>query len=250
MVSSYGKLGGLTGGTAAGFKSTTTKTTTHPSLATLTLRHLKCNTPTMAPPRTSLLLTEAASARSQARCVRCLGWSCVPCCCVGCLCLMQVGEVDAQLRRADAIVAFYGGAEGCKAAADGVRREQGLFIDAVNRVRALGGPVYPGVTLLDCLAYADASGNLARALPNRVWLTRSSGARDQYLAAVHAEYVALGGDGRRVIFGLPEYLLHAAGAAFTSISFASACDAFVDPTHPLSGLARDNRVELSRVESS
>ncbi len=163
----------------------------------------------------------------------------------------NVANMQSVIRDAKSIIDFYGGADETARVAAAVRKEQSIFLRAVDGVRAAGSAVYPNVTLLECAKIFDASGNLMRALSSKHSLHSLAGSRnvfiftddlgrDAYTSALYAEYVRLGGNHRIVVYGLPEYALMVAGCAFTSTVFTDLCSLFVDPMNPLSAIIRDH----------
>ena len=194
----------------------------------------------------SLYLDGLASTRASKRWLRCLGVACIPMCCAGCICLQVTQNSSRLIALSPSIIAFYGGRAGVEAMAAAVRREQELFLRAIDAVRSGSTTVkiFPGVALIDCAIHADASGNLARAVKSSWWRRHSAADdedKDAYIAALHAQYVRLGGDPRRIVYGFPEYvLLTERSMAFDSDAFTSVCEAFADPASPLAQLARDS----------
>jgi hypothetical protein len=193
----------------------------------------------------SRFLAEFPSARREIGCMKCLGWTCIPCCCVGCACLSISEGMSVLFANAEAVVRFYGGRDAMIKVAEDVRHENCLFLQALENVRKKGVSMYR-LSLLECIQLADDKGvDLGRALSSasamdfgRIFGGPSQGTIT-YAQAVFHEYVELGGNTARIVYGLPEYMLQVERTQFTSKGFASLCEAFVNPTQPLSWMAKD-----------
>lgn len=162
---------------------------------------------------TSTVLTARKSCRKTQFWLKCAGYFCLPCCCLGVSCL-TLGEVPKSfLAQYDLLIKMYGGEKKCLEIASKVSRELTLFRTAVTQINNTIDPslIQTDITLLDVIYANHPRINALRVKSHFNWSSYNSkihGNTNAYPTEIYNLYLSMGGDYKVVIYGLIEYLCH------------------------------------------
>ena len=135
------------------------------------------------------------------------GWICVPCCCIGCMCLAPATILSGMIDDLSAIIKIYT-SDKLKTISRDIDYEQDIFIQACNNVNAIALSVFPNIQLIDCMCVVDKKlGSMLEYKANfDLFISSNKSEKDAYMIKVFTEYVKLEGNTKVIIYGYPEYM--------------------------------------------
>ena len=134
------------------------------------------------------------------------GWLCIPCCCMGCICLAPATVMSSMLEDLAKLIKIYT-PEKLKEVAKDIDIEQDLFIQACNVVNVKATKVFPNIKLMDCLCLIDKKlESMLDYYSSSFDYFGNKAEKDAYMTLVYNTYIELGGNVNVIVFGYPEYM--------------------------------------------
>ena len=160
-------------------------------------------------PLGSYLLREHSNMKKNMFWLKFWGWTCMPCCCMGCICILPAKLYEDLVKDVSKIVKIYT-APFLNKLAKGISDQQKIFLEATLSVNSTTTKIFPDVSLLDVLYVAQP--NIQKMMPfdynYKLFdaLDEKNVDKKKYIMDIYKVYKGNGGDENYIIFGLPEYL--------------------------------------------
>lgn len=144
--------------------------------------------------------------------LKCFGWTCIPCCCVGASCIVAAEEYTPATTYLKNTIDTYGGNKNCKEIGAKVREELAKFRKAVTAVNTYVSPqiINPNMTLFDVICKMEPKINAICTSSNSLdfyrFFKNDNDTATAYATAIWLEYTNIQGGNYHVIaYGLMEY---------------------------------------------